>query len=101
MTAMKKRNDLTGTCRMQCYSCMEMRDVTLERWEYEMGDYGSVLSTSPVFKVEPPCPGLKRDWADEEPTPEACPFHEYYGDISQAHETVIAVLRDRATVREA
>jgi len=56
------------------------REVTLY-WEHESGDFGTILSSWPVFDVEPKCLG-PRDYqhfpneSEPERNAELCPYHE-------------------------
>ena len=82
---------------LYCHHCGENKAVTLDYWDSEPSDYGGKpLSSWPIFTVEPPCPGVATDWPDDTAIyPSACPFHEEFGDMCQAQETVLAVIRDR------
>ena len=61
--------------KWQCSTCYEYRKLSVE-WEQETGDFGQVLSSWPVFTLEPPCSGVvaykegeleQEDFADKVP----------------------------------
>ena len=80
---------MSEAIKRRCDCCGIERKITVS-WEQEYGELGGgLLSSWPIFELDPPCPGPSD--TGEEPQPDLCPFSRYFGDIHPEQEIVEAL----------